>query len=54
MNRNEYLTMWTAIKVIEDAYYANAIPPHSGYRKAVKKSIKEIKFLIQKEIGQLE
>ncbi len=54
MTRAELILIWEAINRIHDAYNENAIPPHSGYRRIVKKSIDEIKRLIQNEIGQME
>lgn len=54
LTRDEWLEMWEAVKDIELAYNENAIPPHSGHRRSVKKAIVEIKKKIQQVIGQME
>jgi hypothetical protein len=54
LTKAQWEEMWKSVKDIERAYYDNAIPSHSGYRRSVKKAIDDIKRKIESVIGQME
>lgn len=53
LTRAQWEELWKDMEMLERAYDENAIPPHSGYRRAVRGIIKRTKDKIESVIGQM-